>query len=74
MIGWMPKTHCKKCGKRLKKYADWCDDCEKMKDNSKVSITKDKDKSYVYIKDGNKDIGVLMWDYKKKKWLFENNW
>jgi len=23
------------------------------------------------IKDGKKDIGILMWHYKKKKWIFE---
>jgi len=43
------------------------------KSNKKISFTKDKKKSYVYIKDGKKDIGILMWHYKKNKWIFENN-
>ncbi len=39
------------------------------KSNKRITISKDKEKSYVYIKDGNKDVGILMWHYKKKKWV-----
>jgi len=41
------------------------------KSNKNISIVKDNEKSYVYVKDGKKDIGILMWHYKKKKWVFE---
>ena len=34
-------------------------------------MTRDRQKSYVYIYDGKKSIGILMWHYKKKKWVFE---
>jgi len=44
---------------------------ERTKSNKNITITKDPDKSYVYIKDGKKEIGILMWHYKKKKWGFE---
>ena len=40
------------------------------KDNSKVTIQPDGEKSYVYIKDGKKDVGFLSWHYDKKKWMF----
>ena len=43
----------------------------KTKSNENISISKDPDKSYVYISDGKKDVGTLMWHYKKKKWVFE---
>ncbi len=45
---------------------------EIKKSNKKITISKDSKKSYVYIKDGKKDIGILMWHYKKKKWVFED--
>jgi len=41
------------------------------KSNKNLRFTKDKEKSYVYIDEGNKHIGILMWHYKKKKWVFE---
>jgi len=43
-----------------------------MKSNKNLIFIKDKDKNYVYIKDGKKDVGILMWHYKKKKWIFED--
>lgn len=42
------------------------------KSNKNISISKDSEKSYVYIKDGKKEIGILMWHYKKKRWIFED--
>ena len=42
------------------------------KTNKKIEITKDGKKSYVYIKDGKEDIGMLCWHYTKKKWIFED--
>jgi len=38
--------------------------------NKNITIEKDNQKSYVYIKDGSKDIGYLYWHYKKRKWFF----
>lgn len=46
---------------------------ERRKDNSKVRIEKDPEKSYVYVYDGKKPLGTLMWHYKKKKWVFERD-
>ena len=43
------------------------------KSNKKISFTRDSKKSYVYIKDGKKEIGILMWHYGKKKWVFEGD-
>lgn len=40
------------------------------KSNRNLIFIKDNKKSYVYIKDGNEDVGILMWDYTKKKWIF----
>ena len=44
----------------------------RRKSNKKITITKDKEKSYVYIDEGDKYIGILMWHYKKKKWVFDD--
>lgn len=41
------------------------------KSNKNITISKDSEKSYVYVKDGNKDIGMLYWYYGRKKWIFE---
>jgi len=41
------------------------------KSNKKINISRDNKKSYVYLRDGEKDIGILMWHYKKKKWIYE---
>lgn len=43
------------------------------KSNNNLKFTKDSKKSYVYINEGKKDIGILMWHYKKKKWVFESD-
>ncbi len=41
------------------------------KSNKNLTFEKDGLKSYIYIKEKGKDIGMLMWHYKKKKWIFE---
>lgn len=43
----------------------------KTKSNKNLKFEKDNRKSYVYIKDGDRDVGILMWHYKKKKWILE---
>lgn len=43
------------------------------KSNKHLSFEKDPEKTYVYIKDGKKEIGMLCWHFKKKKWVFEEN-
>ena len=42
------------------------------KTNNHLSFLKDYLKSYVYIYDGQKEVGLFCWNYKKKKWQFEN--
>ncbi len=44
----------------------------KYKSNKNLTFEKDEEKSYVYIKEKGKDIGIFMWHYKKKKWVFES--
>ncbi len=41
------------------------------KSNKNIEIKKDPEKSYVYVEEKGKDIGILMWNYSKKKWIFE---
>ena len=41
------------------------------KSNEGITFEKDDLKSYVYIKDNGKDVGMLLWHYKKKKWIYE---
>ena len=43
----------------------------KYKTNRNLEFELDEDKSYVYITDKGKDIGILMWHYKKKKWVYD---
>ena len=43
----------------------------KYKTNRNLEFKLDEDKSYVYITDKGKDIGILMWHYKKKKWVYD---
>ena len=50
---------------------DTKDEKMKRKSNSGINFVKDTEKSYVYINDEDKEIGILMWHYKKKKWVFE---
>lgn len=45
----------------------------RRKSNKNIKISKDADKSYVYIDEGNKSIGILMWHYTKKKWVFDDS-
>jgi len=45
----------------------------KYKSNKNLTFEKDSKKSYVFIKEGSKDVGMLMWHYKKKIWLFERH-
>ena len=44
----------------------------RRKSNKNIKISKDPDKSYVYIDEGNKNIGILMWHYSKKRWIFDD--
>jgi len=41
------------------------------KSNKNLTFEKDLEKSYVFIKDGKKDVGMLLWHYANKKWVFE---
>lgn len=41
------------------------------KSNKDLKFIKDKEKSYVYIEEKGKTIGILMWHYKKEKWVYE---
>lgn len=43
----------------------------KYKSNKHLKFIKDDLKSYVFIKEKNKDIGMLYWDYKKKLWKIQ---
>jgi len=43
-----------------------------QKTNKNLSFEKDNEKSYVYIKEDKKDIGILMWHHKKRKWVFDD--
>lgn len=44
------------------------------KSNKKVKISTNpvKIKGYIYVKKGSKTIGILVWHYKKKRWIFED--
>ena len=42
------------------------------KTNKNIWIRGDNKKSYVYIHENKKEIGILMWHYKKKRWVFED--
>lgn len=41
------------------------------KSNKNINIKKDRTKSYIYIYDHFKFIGMLMWHRRKKRWVFE---
>lgn len=41
-----------------------------VKSNRNIRIIKEKEKSYVYVYDGKRFVGSLMWDFSKKKWRF----
>jgi len=41
------------------------------KSNKKLIFVKDDKKNYVYIQDDKKDVGMLYWNYKKKKWVYD---
>ena len=45
----------------------------RYKSNKNLNFHKDKLKSYVFITDGKKDVGILMWHYKKKIWVLDQN-
>ncbi len=42
------------------------------KSNKNIRFIPDDDKSYIWIYEKNKLIGILMWYYKKKKWVYES--
>ena len=41
------------------------------KTNKNINIEYDNKKSYVYIYEKKTLIGMLMWHYSKKKWIYE---
>ena len=43
----------------------------KYKSNENLTFLKDSFKSYVYIMEKGRELGVFYWDYKKKKWDYE---
>ena len=44
----------------------------KKKSNKNITFTKDDDKSYIYITEGNRNIGIFLWNFYKKKWVFDD--
>ena len=44
----------------------------RKKSNQGLVFIKDTQKSYVYINERGKNIGILMWNYQKKKWILDN--
>ena len=43
------------------------------KSNKNLKFVKDSQKSYVYVYEGKKSLGMFSWHCKKKKWIFEDN-
>jgi hypothetical protein len=43
----------------------------KYHSNKNLTFVKDKVKSLVYISDKDKLVGILTWNYSKKKWVFK---
>ena len=43
----------------------------KSKSNKDIRIIKDDKKSYVYIHEGGKLIGILMWNYRLERCVFD---
>jgi len=43
----------------------------RYKSNKDINVQKDDVKSYVWIYNGKKLIGTLMWHYDKKEWIFQ---
>lgn len=44
----------------------------RCKSNKNLEFIKARKKSYVFIQEKGKDIGIFMWNYTKKKWVFES--
>ena len=46
---------------------------EKMRyhSNKNLDFKKDNTKSYVYVEDKGKTIGIFCWDYKNLRWKFD---
>lgn len=42
------------------------------KSNKSIRFETDDDKSYVYIYDKRKLIGILMWNKLTQKWIYQN--
>ena len=45
----------------------------KYKSNRDIGFEKDDVKSYIYVSEKSKSIGIFMWHYKKKVWIYEAN-
>ena len=45
----------------------------RYKTNKNVFFKRDNLKSYIYVEEKGKTIGVLMWCYASKKWVFEDH-
>jgi len=43
----------------------------RYKSNKNINVIKDNKKSYVFIYEKKKQIGMLMWHYTKKKWVYK---
>lgn len=43
----------------------------RKKSNKNLMFIKDNEKSYVYVEEGGKTVGMLCWDYKRKRWMFK---
>jgi len=46
-------------------------DFSEAMNSKKLIFVKDDKKNYVYIQDDKKDVGMLYWNYKKKKWVYD---
>jgi len=47
---------------------------QKPKSNKSLHFVKDRKKSYVYVRDGDKEIGIIMWHYLRKRWVFKKDY
>jgi hypothetical protein len=43
----------------------------KNKSNKNLSFIKDDRKSYVYVEEKGKTLGIFMWHYAEQKWVFQ---
>ena len=64
--------YCKNCGSGFCKGECKTGNEMETKSNKLIRIEKDSQKSYVYICDGIKNVGTLLWHYQDKKWVFDD--